>query len=631
MAPKVDQKITQHSFSTIICDQCGKGFSNVYTLAAHKKQVHEGIKKFACNICETKFATKYKLHRHHLGVHSAKRDFHCSSCGHSFKTRDMLIKHQRTHSGIGPFACELCDAVFKFKSGQEHHVKLKHTLKSCEDEDPNILKEPSLLYACSFCKKVYKTLKLLERHEKFHTTQVEFKCDKPRCPKLFKSLKELSKHEKSHAEVIYYSCTYCLKQYKSQTNFEIHLASHEKGSEMQDYEYVIDEENEDDGVVSNDTGIPEELLKNIDESMVSIVKIETERFIPDSKTFEEQFEILSPDEDDAIIPSHSPVNMNYFDNDEVEDYLVERDDGMDFYETIIAEELEPVPVPLNDDEADETLTHSEELNFSDSNTADDSQSFLENTTMKTVSKENKLKIRRNNEKSKSAEKLSVCDSCGATFKNNSHLKRHIQRKHKKDCHSQECDVCGSKFLLHYDLKRHLIKHSSNRDYECEHCDRKFKTGLSLKNHIKVLHNTNNDFQERVFECKICHRSYYHQRHLDYHTRKHTGDQRYKCDMCSPEKSFYYSDAVKWHKIRHHGEPAPFNCSICNKKFIHEKSLYTHEKEHQNGSRSLAVNCPTCGKSVSEKRHLKRHMRGHQAKEFRCHCNETFKERHQLTK
>lgn len=144
-----------------------------------------------------------------------------------------------------------------------------------------------------------------------------------------------------------------------------------------------------------------------------------------------------------------------------------------------------------------------------------------------------------------------------------------------------------------------------------------------------MHNSK-EKQKRLFNCKFCDRSYFHQRHLAYHLRKHTGDQRYKCELCIPEKLFYYSDAVKWHHIRHHGKAAPFNCTVCLKKFIHAKSLHTHEKDHQE-SGSLSVDCPICGKSVSEKRHLKRHLRGHEAKRFVCKCGDSFKERHQLTK
>lgn len=44
-----------------ICYICGKTFSNVYTLNAHKRQVHENKKPFKCKICSTSFATKVSI------------------------------------------------------------------------------------------------------------------------------------------------------------------------------------------------------------------------------------------------------------------------------------------------------------------------------------------------------------------------------------------------------------------------------------------------------------------------------------------------------------------------------------------------------------------------------------------
>jgi uncharacterized Zn-finger protein len=46
------------STTSTICDNCGKQFSNVYTLNAHVRQVHELKKPFKCSLCELSFATK---------------------------------------------------------------------------------------------------------------------------------------------------------------------------------------------------------------------------------------------------------------------------------------------------------------------------------------------------------------------------------------------------------------------------------------------------------------------------------------------------------------------------------------------------------------------------------------------
>lgn len=596
-----------------ICELCGKDFANVYTLSAHIKQVHQGIKAWTCELCQTGFATRYKLQRHHRGVHSDEREFRCLDCNGAYKTRDMLLKHQRTHSGAGPFECVLCSLVFKFKSGLDHHNKLKHQEK---DSKPKVTK-PNKTFECEFCGKKLVSLAGLQRHESIH------KSNECSCGETFDNQQELRQHQKiEHSLAVIFRCVYCLKQYKSKANFEAHIASHEKENEMQDYEYVIEEEkeetylDEEESEAFNDIGIPTELLKNIDESLVSIVLVKTEESEPDSKEIEEVEELPESEPEAAVMESLEDIA--YFNDDEVENYLIERDNGMDFYETIIAEELEPTG--LCDDDM---IAQDDDYILSDSLAQADSQEFIEESMEAEDVQTVNLKVPR----TKVNGQKCVCESCGSTFQNNSHLKRHIQRKHQKESHKFECDQCGKKFLLNYDLRRHMAKHNSIRSFKCEICHQQFKWETTLKNHHKTIHDRLLD-QQRTFECQLCDRSYFHQRHLEYHMRRHTGDQRYKCSICVPEKLFFYSEAVKWHEIRFHKKPAPFNCALCSKKFIHERSLQTHEKEHQMGT---AVNCPLCGKKVSEKRHLKRHMRGHLAKEFKCLCGDEFKERHQLTK
>lgn len=523
----------------------------------------------------------------------------------------MVKKHERSHFlGKGPFQCSFCDEVFKFKSGCDYHEKLKHSIKNAP-----IATERKFIFLCTKCDKSFLCKKALDRHEENHKVKKnELQCSVRDCCKMFPSNKDLQWHMKLVHKNTMYRCSYCQKQYKSKGSFEIHIASHERNGEMKDYEFVtepdvmkeiiIEEifegalEGNEDCDEEKEVNI-EDIAEKIDENFVILeTKADTE------EQSQDPVDTLEESEDEQPVIRMEPPDGMEFVMETDEDYLIEQDEGMDFFETIIAEDLEPPP--LSDDDL---ITQDDDVDFPAAKP-----------------KKNPSKLTR----AKKDETLSICEECGSTFKNNSHLKRHVMRKHRKDEYSHVCAVCGQKFLLSYDLNRHMTKHSSVRNYECEKCSQKFKTELSLKNHIKVIHEPQSDLT-RNFVCQHCNRSYFHRRHLDYHMRKHNGDQRYKCELCVPAKTFHYSDATKWHKIRHHGEAAPFNCTICGKKFIHEKSLATHEKEHQPESGSLSVNCPECGKKVSEKRHLKRHMRIHSMKEFHCECGESFKERHQLTK
>ena len=562
--------------SGVICETCGKEFANVYTLNAHIKQIHEGIKSYQCSICGMKFSTKYKTLRHFQGIHSDKRDFHCDfkNCKGSFKTRDMLTKHQRTHF-TGPFKCELCNEVieFKFKSGLDYHIQQKHVNKS-EKKTRTVT-----IFKCSYCDKEFRSLQAFETHELTHGNSVETGM----CLEV-QSDEPIKKTAQGDLE-----CKYCFKRYKTKQNYVIHLALHENSKDLEDFEFIVDNE---EHLIEEAVDDPEEdLFKNIDEGLVSIVKIETKRYVDESEDIE------STNVDQTIQPSEELLDSEHFlTYDETVDYLVEHEDELDLYKTTITDELE------------NELDESEETNQ------------VPSSNICFSVKPQKLDP---------IDKSCLCEECGKGFQARSNMKRHFNRQHRKENNKFECDLCGSRFLLNYDLKRHMIKHSTSRSFDCKICDLKFKTAYTLKNHVVVVHTT--DKLERKFQCKVCSRSYFHQRHLRAHETKHTGDARYSCDLCSPEQHFFYSDAIKWHKIRHHGQPAPFNCTNCTKRFIHKKSLQTHEKEHQQASGSLAVDCPICGKKVSEKRHLKRHMRGHDDKKFHCKCGDSFKERYQLSK
>lgn len=399
---RTELKSGTYNDRTTICDSCGKSFINIYTLAAHKQQVHEGVKRFRCNICSTSFVTRYKLQRHNLGVHSDKRDQMCQLCNSTFKTRDMLLKHQRSHfQAFGPFNCTECDGVFKFKSGLDYHMKLKH---SKQDAKASAGKGLFKTYDCPFCKKKFKYLHLLERHEEYHLFEEEkIECRTAGCHEVFNSANEYSKHTKSkHKEAVVYNCNYCQKIYKSKSNFEIHIAAHENENEMRDYVYMIEESQDGMGeVVVNDylsegekaEDDPEELLKRIDKDIVSIVRVET--IVEPEEAMEDFEEVIEEFEPEETINEPSD-DADYF-VEEIEDYLIESGDGMQFYE-----ELES-PNYIVDT-----------VGFEKEESADCETQFVEIKDEKVPTKKK--------EKSFSSDNQIVCEECGSTFKNNSHLK-----------------------------------------------------------------------------------------------------------------------------------------------------------------------------------------------------------------
>lgn len=80
----------------VVCNVCGKMFSEVYNLKVHYK-IHTGEKNFVCDICKKAFVTKFNL-----------------------------INHYRIHTGEKPFVCNICNKAFNQKSALKSHYYRRH-------------------------------------------------------------------------------------------------------------------------------------------------------------------------------------------------------------------------------------------------------------------------------------------------------------------------------------------------------------------------------------------------------------------------------------------------------------------------------------------------------------------------
>ena len=72
----------------------------------------------------------------------------------------------------------------------------------------------------------------------------------------------------------------------------------------------------------------------------------------------------------------------------------------------------------------------------------------------------------------------------------------------------------------------------------------------------------------------------------------------------------------------------FECTICNKKFLHKSNLVIHQRIHTN----LAFLCKYCGKRFARISNLKQHTRTHtKERPFLCDfCDKRFNQKHTLS-
>ncbi|XP_060600699.1 zinc finger protein 569-like [Ruditapes philippinarum] len=119
-------------------------------------------------------------------------------------------------------------------------------------------------------------------------------------------------------------------------------------------------------------------------------------------------------------------------------------------------------------------------------------------------------------------------------------------------------------------KRKGAQESPNIIYQCEYCEKQFKTREKVRIHTKI------HTEERAFGCDICGSQYRRREHLVRHYRRHTNERPYRCLECG--KSYMRAEHLKRHSYDHSGEK-PFECPICPRAFTRHDRLIKHSLVH----------------------------------------------------
>ena len=161
------------------------------------------------------------------------------------------------------------------------------------------------------------------------------------------------------------------------------------------------------------------------------------------------------------------------------------------------------------------------------------------------------------------------DGCNKSFD-----KRHQLKQHSYE-HTGvlpfECDKCEKRFRTQAHRVRHAKVHNG---YTCETCGEVSSTWSELRTHISRMHPK----QHKCASCGfICMRKSNYEEHVKTH-----GEERdvFKCTEC--ERTYTKKSALLKHQQVFHLGEMRHECSVCHKKFAHKKSLQTHELVHQPG-------------------------------------------------
>ncbi|XP_016139125.1 zinc finger and BTB domain-containing protein 41 isoform X2 [Sinocyclocheilus grahami] len=152
----------------------------------------------------------------------------------------------------------------------------------------------------------------------------------------------------------------------------------------------------------------------------------------------------------------------------------------------------------------------------------------------------------------------------------------------------------------------------------------------------IIQSTN----KKTLKCPKCEKTFDRIGKYESHTRVHTGEKPFQCDICL--QCYSTKSNLTVHKKKHDSDSPvqrkEHKCPFCNKLHASKKTLSRHVKrfhpDHlqeflsQKKKKSEGWKCDICHKTFSRRPHLEEHMILHsQDKPFKCaYCDDYFKSR-----
>ncbi|KAM9715805.1 LOW QUALITY PROTEIN: zinc finger protein 646 [Menidia menidia] len=197
-----------------------------------------------------------------------------------------------------------------------------------------------------------------------------------------------------------------------------------------------------------------------------------------------------------------------------------------------------------------------------------------------------------------------CDQCGRCYRHAGSLTNH---KKTHEVGTFQCTICGKENSNASALKSHLRNHTSLKKYSCDECGKAFRLATQLATHQRV--HLNRRAKEESFK-KV---------DSDFFAHETENHQPHQLDEQSASVEIPQENIPSEHAMEDVYKPQsescddtvdrPFKCDLCDKSYIHQRSLTNHKKTHQVGT----FECSVCFKLFNNMAALYSHQRTHKAR------------------
>lgn len=218
------------------CDLCEKNFSNETVLDLHIQGAHGGYiqpvqnqesPKFQldileniinCNFCQETFSSMPELNSHTAALH---REILEASQISQVPPQVNSQEQVAVRETLPPFNCTLCKDTFPKVGQLSRHINTNHRVNKLGSGKP---------FLCKLCGSNFIQLSTLEKHALVQHRGQEHAYECPECSKLFKHSAGLQSHLRVHSSVRLYQCGACTRTFNWEASLRTHIKKCEGGS-----------------------------------------------------------------------------------------------------------------------------------------------------------------------------------------------------------------------------------------------------------------------------------------------------------------------------------------------------------------------------------------------------------------